>query len=325
MKTQALRQTYDLLADVGGTNTRLALAQDGHLLAHTMQRLKNQDFPSFDAVLGAYLAHHPQLNVDTSAVAIAGPVEDGAGTMTNLNWHITPNCLTKATQSNSSFIINDLQAQGYAIDRLDHGQITPISPGKPAMKGATRLVVGLGTGFNAVPVFCQANTLFVPPSETGHADLSVRGEEECALAAYLSEPGAGAAVESLLSGNGLARAYAYFAGYPQNNPPPEPGWVIKAAQSGADAHASTALEYFVRVLARNVGDLALIHLPFGGIFLVGGVARAITPFLGTGNFEQEFNNKGRFKPFMENFKISTVNNDFAALNGCIQAIEQTRI
>ena len=64
------------------------------------------------------------------------------------------------------------------------------------------------------------------------------------------------------------------------------------------------------------GNLALIHLPFGGIFLVGGVARAFAPYLGRLGFETAFRDKGRFAGFMGNFPVTAVTDDFAALTGC---------
>ena len=45
-----------LLADLGGTNTRLALAEDGRLLPETLRRYRNDEFASFESVVAAFLA-----------------------------------------------------------------------------------------------------------------------------------------------------------------------------------------------------------------------------------------------------------------------------
>jgi glucokinase len=64
------------------------------------------------------------------------------------------------------------------------------------------------------------------------------------------------------------------------------------------------------------GDLALTTLPFGGVWLVGGLARAFAPYLLSMGFVQAFRDKGRFSGFMEQFGVEVVEDDSAALTGC---------
>jgi glucokinase len=65
-----------------------------------------------------------------------------------------------------------------------------------------------------------------------------------------------------------------------------------------------------------LGDLALGHLPFAGVYLIGGVARAFTPWLAEFGFAEAFRAKGRFSGFMEQFGVQVVTDDYAALTGC---------
>lgn len=317
--------TYDLLADIGGTNTRVALAEKGVLLRQTVRRFKNADFDDLDAVLRSYLAQHDEVDCAGAAVAIAGPVRDGIGSMTNLDWKIDQQSLARTTRAEKSLVINDLQAQAYALDRLDSADLTTIMPGRPAAPGATRLVIGIGTGFNAAPAYHTRAGLFVPPSEAGHADLPTRTDTEAALARHLARHDGGPAIEDLLSGRGLAQTYSFFAGTPvqaARDPAPEPATVIAAATTGTDRVATQALQHFATLLGRVAGDLALVHLPFGGVYLAGGVARAVAPFLIQAGFCQGFADKGRFSGFMSDFAVRLVSNDFAALHGCAYALAQ---
>ncbi len=73
---------------------------------------------------------------------------------------------------------------------------------------------------------------------------------------------------------------------------------------------------FVRILGTVAGNLSLIQLPFGGVYLIGGVARAMTPHLDRFGFDAAFRDKGRFAGFMGNFSVSVIEDDFAALIGC---------
>ena len=64
------------------------------------------------------------------------------------------------------------------------------------------------------------------------------------------------------------------------------------------------------------GNLSLIHLPFGGVYLSGGVARAFKPYLDQFGFDTAFRDKGRFAGFMSNFTVHVIEDDYAALTGC---------
>lgn len=84
----------------------------------------------------------------------------------------------------------------------------------------------------------------------------------------------------------------------------------------SDPAAQETGRLFVEVLGAVVGDLALMHLPFGGICLVGGMARAFAPWLEDFGFRDGFRTKGRFTDFMDQFGVQLVTDDYAALTGC---------
>ena len=69
------------------------------------------------------------------------------------------------------------------------------------------------------------------------------------------------------------------------------------------------------LLGRVAGDLALVHLPFQGLYLIGGVARAFSPYFAKG-FTTAFRDKGRFSDFMDDFPVYIIEDDYAALEGC---------
>jgi glucokinase len=70
------------------------------------------------------------------------------------------------------------------------------------------------------------------------------------------------------------------------------------------------------MLGSVAGNLALIQLPFGGVYLVGGVSQAFAPYLGDYGFVEAFRDKGRFAGFMSNFGVGVIEDDYAALTGC---------
>ncbi len=307
--------TYSLLADIGGTNTRVALAEGTHLLTDSIRRYRNVDFPGLETVLRQYVTDEGGVDCIGAAVDLAGPVRDGVGTMTNLDWTIDKETLSRATGAETVAILNDLQAFGHAIGHLDGSSVRPLLEGADAGPHAAKLVINVGTGFNAAPVFDTDWGRLVTPSECGHANLPIRTEAELRLCQFVETAHGFPAVEDVLSGRGLERVYSWL-GHEENDPQEKSAADIMAAcNRGDDARAEEAARVFVRILGTVCGNLSLIHLPFGGVFLVGGVARAFEPHLARLGFQEAFRDKGRFAGFMQNFAVSVVEDDYAALTG----------
>lgn len=307
-----------IVADIGGTNTRVALAEGRQVRAESIRRFSNADFPGLEPVLAQYLAEAGIAAVDGACVAAAGPVRDGVAVMTNLDWTITGAGLTAATGARRVAILNDLQAQGHALGHIAPEFLRGVIPG-PTRDGATMLVVGVGTGLNAAPVHLVPGGRVVAASECGHISMPVRTEEDFRLARFGETHGSSAhgftGAEDVLAGRGLERIHAFVtqeAGALEERKAAD----IMAALAAGDPLARRTGQLWVHVLGQYLGNLALIHLPFGGIFLIGGVARAMTPYLDEMSLTAHFRDKGRFAGFMEEFPVTVVEDDFAALTGC---------
>ncbi|MBK1636922.1 glucokinase [Rhodovulum adriaticum] len=302
-----------LVADIGGTNTRVALAEGAKVLADSVRRYRNADHDGLNGVLAAFMAQagHPALT--GACVALAGPVRDGVGRMTNLDWTVTETDIAGVTGAGRVALLNDLQAQGHALDHLPGGALAPVLPG-PQAPGAARLVIGLGTGVNVSAVHRCGSALIATAAEAGHVTLPAMRAEELALAQHAAGADGFASVEDVLSGRGVEALFAWVtmrAGTPRRMTASQ---IVAAAPD--DAGAEAALELYTRLLGRVAGDLALHHLPFGGIYLIGGVARAVTPHLPRLGLADSFRDKGRFAGLMEEFAIHTLTDDYAALTGC---------
>lgn len=296
-----------LVADIGGTNTRVALAEGTTIRPDTIRRYRNADHAGLEPVLEAYLAEIGA-KVAGACLAVAGPVNDGVATLTNLDWTIDSNALGRATGADSVAVLNDLQAQGHALGHINAANLRVLVKGAAAAPNAAMLVVGVGTGFNAAPVH-QSTVRVVPASESGHVNLPVRDADDLRLAEYLSRHHGFPGVEEALSGRGIEQLYSFVTSQKRKSAD-----IIPAI--GTDPMATQTAELFVRLLGAVVGNLALTHLPFGGIYLCGGMARAFTPHLANMGFIDALRDKGRFSGFMEAFGVSVIEDDYAALTGC---------
>ena len=303
-----------LVADVGGTNTRVALAEGRRLLADTIRRYRNAEHPGLESVLRAFVAEEGGVDCAAAAVAVAGPVRDGVGTMTNLDWALDRATLARATRAERTAILNDLQAQGHALGHIDPTKVREILSGPEAGPHAAKLVVNVGTGFNAAPVWDAEQGRLVTPSECGHANLPIRTEAELRLCRFVETAHGFPAVEDVLSGRGLERVHAWL-GHEAGDPREARAADIVEGIGSGDERSREAARVFVKIMGTVCGNLSLIHLPFGGVFLVGGVARAFRDHLVPFGFAEAFRDKGRFAGFMRNFPVFMVEDDLAALTG----------
>lgn len=301
-----------LVADIGGTNTRVALARGPVVDRGTVTRYANAEHGDLSAVLARYLAETGvnDAQITGVCVAAAGPVHDGVADLTNLDWRIDRETLGRSLSAGKVAVLNDLQAQGHAIGHIDAADLETVVAQPAVSELAAKLVIGLGTGFNACPVFDTAGGRFVPPSEAGHVSLpSCDGSMTALIEAMVRDFGF-ASVEEVLSGRGISYLHKVLHGETA-----DPAAIMKRLADG-DAAAVETGRAFVRVMGTVVGDLALSHLPFGGIYLVGGVTRAFAPWLVPYGMPAAMCAKGRFSEFMAQFGVFVVNDDYAALTGC---------
>ncbi|MGY6547837.1 MAG: glucokinase [Roseinatronobacter sp.] len=302
-----------LVADVGGTNTRVALALGRRVISTSIARFRNADHDHLATILRAYLAEQPQHQPARAAVALAGPVRGDFGEMTNLGWRLEARALAQSTGIGQVLLLNDLQAQGHALPWLPKTHLRGVRAGQP--EPGARLAVGLGTGVNAAPVYPVGDGFHVPAAEAGHVHLPLKGALDHRLAEWLVARRGFASVEDVLAGSGLERLYAFHAHEAHSGRTLDAS-AIMAAMAGGEALARSVGRHYVRLLAQTLADLALITLPKGGIFLIGGVARAFAPWLEPFGFEKAFTDMGRFSSLVAQFPIAIVEDDYAALEGC---------
>jgi glucokinase len=313
----ATKVPLSLLADIGGTNTRVAVAT-GRVVDHgSIRRYANAEFPNLNAVLKRYMADENLSGVEGACVAAAGPVRHGVAEMTNLSWTITGDSIAEATGARRVAILNDLQAQGHALGHIAPDMLREVRAGTAdPREGASQLVVGVGTGFNAAPVHEGPGGRIVAASECGHVTLPIRTDADLRLFHFVERVHGFPGVEDVLSGRGLERVHAWVsaeAGQPRERKAAD---IMASMKAGTDALATETGRVFVRMLGSVTGNLALTHLPFGGIYLIGGVARAFAPYLIPFGFDAAFCDKGRFAGFMEMFPVHLLEDDYAALTGC---------
>lgn len=302
-----------LVADVGGTNTRLALSDGDILREPSVRRLRNDDFATFQAALASYM---DDIDATPSAVAIAiaGPVSEGAGQLTNRDWRMSEKGLCGDTGARRARIINDLHAQAMGLPAGADHSLEAVRSGHDA-PDAARLVVNVGTGLNIATIWRGHGGPFVAPAEAGHITLPLRGAQQRDLGRYLEDRFGFASAEEVLSGRGMATLHHWRTG--ETIPPAD---VTSAALRSQGAARETATT-FARLLGQYAGDLALVQLAFGGVYMVGGVARHVFAVPGTRKaYAAGFTDKGRFGDFLDPIPSNLVTDDYAPLRGLARVL-----
>lgn len=261
----------NLIADIGGTNARLALSVGSGPVAQTIRSYRNDDFDSFEDILSEYLSSVSDGPVTGMVVAVAGPVTGRTGRLTNRDWSLSSDHLEQRFGVDRAEIINDLTALGYAVPYLQKELLQSLVGDDTGPKtGQPMLVVGIGTGFNVSPVIPVGDRIVCPSVEAGHASMPygvvLQGEK------WISGFGqAFPTIEHLFSGRGLRR----FLDLTQA----KMGEDVKAqiASEGTDdgKAALSQMDLYAMLMGHLVRDLSMTYLPTGGIFLAGGVARSI--------------------------------------------------
>ncbi len=306
-----------LVADVGGTNARLALVADDELLASTVSKYSNKKYGSFYEIVAEYLTRHNVTDISACCVAMAGPVFAGRGELTNLDWEISTDELKAVTQCSAAQVMNDLTALGYAVGRLRSDNITPIlaqSAGRD--QNGQSLVVGIGTGFNVCPVkILPTGATICLEAEAGHTGLSPAVKKLMQAEIGAQSEGFETA-EDLFSGRGLARWHQVRS---KSEAALSGGQIVRAHVDATDALASVSLMAYCRMLGAHCRELMLQYMPLDGVYFAGSVARGV---LGSGlvsEFVAELMLHPRFRPLLGQIPVSIINEDAAALLGCVVA------
>lgn len=259
-----------LVADIGGTNARVALCANGVIDEGSIKRFSNADWDSLDDLLRAYRNAQRDAFFNEMVIAVAGPVHAGRATLTNRNWTITADDMKQDFACKRVVLLNDLGALGYAVPMFGSDQVTQLcGEDRPRDPEGQALVVGIGTGFNISQVITKDHRTVCPPAEAGH--ISMPSAIVSGLAQYGCNPDPFPTVETLFSGRGLTAFCRQFMN--SDNITGEDA--IKAYGAPGKVRNTAAIDAYSSLLGLLLRDFSLSYMPSHGIFLAGSVARAI--------------------------------------------------
>lgn len=303
-----------LVADLGGTNARFAIAERASLALSNVVQFSCAAHHGPEAAIRSYLAQ-VDAKPEYAFIAVAAPITGDAITFTNSGWSFTTSALRRNLGFKHIRVLNDFEAFALALPSLGANEIYQIGGTEP-QHGCTKVAIGVGTGTGMAALVSSPSGWVVVPSEGGHASFAPHTAEDFVLAERLRMDRSHLSVERVLSGPGLSALYQAVAGL-QGIEGEElvPNDVLTRALSRADPIAVEVLTFFVRCLGRFAGDAALVFGARGGVYLGGGITPKILDLLRTGAFRDAFEDKGRMKRYLAPIPAYVVLAEHATLRG----------
>jgi len=285
------------------------------------------------------------ISPEAACFGIAGPVIDNSSELTNLGWFLRAETLSDDLNIPHVSLLNDFAATGYGVLGLTAEDIYTLQAAD-AVPNAPIAIIGAGTGLGQGFLIPHVNGYRSYPSEGGHSDFAPRSELEFQLQHYLIERYNidRVSVERVVSGMGIASIYQFLRG---RSPERESEalkqlyhhWeqqighepktidlsaeVSKAAIAGDDPLCEEAMNLFVDAYGAEAGNLALKLLPYGGLYIAGGIAAKNLLLMKSGRFIRSFAQKGRVSPLLKQVPIHIVlNQDVGLLGAALYAIQE---
>ena len=322
-----------IAGDIGGTNTRLVLAEideSGRQILFE-KSYRSTQYSDFFQVLKAFLSESKSsLPVEAACIAVAGPVRSGVVSVTNLPWVITEEQLHDVLETPHVVLINDFVSVGYGIPLLDQSDVLTLQQGHADEYESVHhdvAVIGAGTGLGVSHLVWMEDSYQPQSSEAGHVGFAPENSLQCELLAWLQKKYTHVSIEMLLSGAGLVRIYKFLhdiAGISQSSTIIEamldvdPAQVItEYALQEDDELCLKTLELFIDIYGSVAGNVALHYYPIGDLYVAGGIAAKTSRKMADGRFIDAFLNKGKISPILKNITVKVITQEKVGLFGAL--------
>jgi glucokinase len=308
-----------LVADMGGTNTRIALFDP---LANELRSLShyiNRDYAQPEDIIAAWLNALREPRPTACCLAVAAPPFDDRVTMLNIDWSFSCREMAERFEFSALRCINDFEANAHALPHLADQDLTTLHCGKRSASGKLA-TIGAGTGLGGATLTLTEGAPIAGASEPGYMGLAAATDVELELFRYLLKQYGEIYAELLLSGPGLQRLYQSLADIQgQNAPPLAPEAISARALTGQCELCTLTLNTFCALLGSISGDYVLANGAYGGLYLAGGFLPDMIPFLQNSTFVQRFQNKGKMRDHLADVPLYSISSAVTGLLGAAHA------
>ena len=322
-----------LVGDIGGTNTRFLFSNENGINDDNciLKSYPSQEFSNFNKLLSEFLSefnlHH---NIDAACFAIAGPVEKGAVSVTNLPWVIQEEQLKHNLCTAKVKLINDFYAVANGISELKETDVIIVQQGLN-MNNSDAAIIGAGTGLGVAHRVLIDSHFHTYTSEAGHTGFAPENTLQSELLIWMQQKHNHVSLEMLLSGKGLATLYDFFHSVKGIKESVD----VRSAMKGHDAAqiitefalkntdelCQKALSCFIDIYGAAAGNVALHYYPVGEIYIAGGIAAKMKDKIVSPAFIQAFVNKGLLSENIKNITIKLITQEKVGLLGALAVLK----
>ena len=328
-----------LTGDIGGTKTILRLVeaapQEKSFTTIREEKYVSASFPDLVPIVKQFLGAGNQDKPESACFAIAGPVINNSSQLTNLSWDLDGNRLEQELNINKVRLINDFAANSYGVLGLKDSELETLQVGE-INHSAPIAVIGAGTGLGQSFLIPQGNSHQIFATEGGHTDFAPHNDLEFELLKYLRTKlnVHHISVERVVSGQGIISIYQFLRDInyaPESSSIGEqirlweqetektidPAAIISQGATDGDDLCLKTMTMFIEAYGAEAGNMALKLLPYGGMYIAGGIAAKNLSLMKDGNFLTAFQDKGRMIPLIERIPLHIVLNSEVGLLGAI--------
>ncbi|MBZ6378818.1 hypothetical protein B5C34_10925 [Pacificimonas flava] len=319
-----------LVADIGGTNARFAIAdigEDGAIALGKDQRFPSVDYRALGEAAAAFAAQQDEPLPEAAGLAIAAPVRGSRIEFPNSDWVVEPVRIADQLRLSSHVLINDLVAAAYAVDEVTGPDLVHLAgpQSEPRGEKGVSTVVGVGTGLGVAMLYRENGRRHALPTEGGHSGFAPVDEFEDRLLHHLRKNHDRVSVERVTSGMAMRPIMEILASE-RGEPAPAGNdrdlWA--SALNGDTDFARDALGRFLAILGTVCGDIALTHGP-GPVILAGGLGQRLAPHIASSRFGERFAAKGRYAKMMKDQPVYLIAHPEPGLLGAAVAYRDHRL
>ena len=317
-----------LAGDVGGTKCTFTLftQSDSGLNPAFRLSLPTKSAATFEAVLGQFRNEaasqgHDLNQLKAAAFGIAGAVVGDRVLSSNLPWPVERKFIATALNlaTEKVLLLNDLVAAAASLAHLDSNDLLKLNDGIREPRAPMALIAA-GTGLGEAILFWDGQRYQISPSEASLTDFAPRNDREFLLLQSLRHRMPRVVTEEVVSGRGFRAIHQIIFPGVQHAFFDEPG-VDAAAMITQQALAESCtacvetLQIWTEAYGAEAGNMALRVLPFGGVYVAGGIALKILPTLKEGGFVRAFSDKMKLSSALAKIPIYVILNEDAPVIG----------
>lgn len=304
-----------LIGDIGGTNARFSLLTGRDADPQEFPIVQTANYTTIDEAIQDVVLDKISIPPKSTILAIAGPINGEEIPLTNCPWVVRPHKLIGELGFEDVMVVNDFEAQALAVASLGPENQVKIGRGEE-LEGHSKVVLGPGTGLGVAGLVHALHSWIPVPGEGGHVDLGPRTARDQQIFPHIEKIEGRVSAEQVLCGRGLLGLYRAICAADGIEPTlADPAAVSEKGLGGDNAQASEALSLFATYLGRVAGDMALIFMARGGVYLAGGIPQKILSALKGPEFRQGFEDKAPHSALMATIPTFVVTHPLAALAG----------